>query len=271
MGGSHDARAIAFAELTKFARAIIACAIATPAPEELEPNDPDVDCILRLAEIVREVDGKHDLGAAALAEAILAHPRFSVCLDGPAAPPAPEVWDGPSLADVVKLCQEFFHIADPSNPAFAIVHEMITAAITRWPAPAAQPAAQPVDVANLMRLTEGVDPFAPGDPDPDHIERLAEIIREVDGKHELGVTILAEQILAHPDFSGCHDGPAAPAVSPIEPSPVVIGEAQNKGRDELYANWYQCPNCKDDFIVRSSNFCPECGVKLQWEGGATNA
>lgn len=70
---------------------------------------------------------------AAFARAILA--RWG----HPTAPPAPEVWDGPSLADVVKLCQEFFHIADPSNPAFAIVHEMITAAITRWPAPGAQP------------------------------------------------------------------------------------------------------------------------------------
>jgi hypothetical protein len=88
MGGSHDARAIAFAELTKFARAIIACAIATPAPEELEPNDSDVGRILRLAEIVREVDGKHDLSAAVLAEAILAHPGFSGCHDGPVAAPA---------------------------------------------------------------------------------------------------------------------------------------------------------------------------------------
>jgi hypothetical protein len=61
MGGSYDADAIAFAELTKFARAIIACAIATPAPEELEPNDPDVGRILRLAEIVREVDALEKL------------------------------------------------------------------------------------------------------------------------------------------------------------------------------------------------------------------
>jgi hypothetical protein len=46
---------------------------------------PRVGRILRLAEIIREVDGKHDLGAAALAEAILAHPGFSGCHDGPAA------------------------------------------------------------------------------------------------------------------------------------------------------------------------------------------
>ena len=35
---------------------------------------PKVGHILKLAEIIREVDGSHSLGAAALAEAILDHP-----------------------------------------------------------------------------------------------------------------------------------------------------------------------------------------------------
>ena len=115
--------------------------------------------------------------------------------------------------------------------------------------------------------------LAPDDLPPrvGHILRLAEIIREVDGKHDLGAAALAEAILAHPGFSGCHDAPVASAVSPVEPIPVVIGEAQNIGRDELYTAWYRCPNCKDDMIIRSSNFCPACGVKLQWEEGATHA
>jgi hypothetical protein len=46
-----------------------------------------------------------------------------------------------------------------------------------------------------------------------HILRLTEIIREVDGKHDLGAAALAEAILAHPGFSGCHDGPVASAAS----------------------------------------------------------
>jgi hypothetical protein len=55
--------------------------------------EPDVDHILRLAEIIREVDsGNHSdtfvVGAAALAEAILAHPGFSSCHGAPVAPPA---------------------------------------------------------------------------------------------------------------------------------------------------------------------------------------
>ena len=39
-----------------------------------------------------------------------------------------------------------------------------------------------------------------------HILRLAEIIREVDGGNQLGAAALAEAILEHPGFSGCHDG-----------------------------------------------------------------
>lgn len=41
------------------------------ADEELPPR---VGHILKLTEIIREVDGNHDKGAAALAEAILSHP-----------------------------------------------------------------------------------------------------------------------------------------------------------------------------------------------------
>ena len=136
--------------------------------------------------------------------------------------------------------------------------------------PAAQPAAQPVDVPNLMRLTEGVDPIAPGDPDVDHILALAQILEEVDGRYDTYPED-AKAILAHPGFSGCHDGPVAPTVSTAEPSPVAISEAQNIGVDELYTDWYRCPQCKDDMIPRGSNFCPKCGVKLQWEGGVTHA
>jgi hypothetical protein len=86
----------------------------------------------------------------------------------PATLPAPEVGEvgevgeGPSLADVDELCAEFgFHYDDTQGEPLEILQEMVAAAITRWRAPAAQPAAQPVDVANLMRLAEGVDPFAP--------------------------------------------------------------------------------------------------------------
>lgn len=38
---------------------------------------PDVDLILALAAIIREVDGNNSLGAAALAEEILKHPLIT--------------------------------------------------------------------------------------------------------------------------------------------------------------------------------------------------
>ena len=41
-----------------------------------EKLPPKVGHILRLAEIIRNVDGSHKLGAAALAEAILSHPDW---------------------------------------------------------------------------------------------------------------------------------------------------------------------------------------------------
>jgi hypothetical protein len=44
-----------------------------PTQPEPEGVPPRVGHILRLAEIIREVDGNHDKGAAALAEAILSH------------------------------------------------------------------------------------------------------------------------------------------------------------------------------------------------------
>ena len=47
---------------------------------------------------------------------------------------------------------------------------------------------------------------------------------------------------------------------------VVIGEAQNIGAEEVYCDRYRCPVCKKDNIDRDFSFCPDCGVKLQWEG-----
>ena len=55
---------------------------------------PRVGHTLRLAEIIREVYGGNRLGAAALAEAILAHPGFAGCHDGADASPASQAGEG---------------------------------------------------------------------------------------------------------------------------------------------------------------------------------
>ena len=67
----------------------VAQPVATPAPQE-----PDGDRVQKLAAIIREVDLNPDantfvLGWDELAKAILAHPGFSDCHDGPTALPAP--------------------------------------------------------------------------------------------------------------------------------------------------------------------------------------
>jgi hypothetical protein len=73
---------------------------AEPATDELPPK---VGHILRLAEIIRKVDGKHDKGAAALAEAILSHPRIGEVLPSEAPTPATAPASAPagSLLEVV--------------------------------------------------------------------------------------------------------------------------------------------------------------------------
>ena len=63
-GDDHDHEAVH--ELLETARAALA----------VEAVGPDTDDVLRLAAIIREVDGNHDKGAAALAEAILCHPNY---------------------------------------------------------------------------------------------------------------------------------------------------------------------------------------------------
>ena len=54
--------------------------------------------------------------------------------------------------------------------------------------------------------TRGTSPLLPR---VGHVLRLAEIIKEVDLGNRLDPVSLAEAILAHPGFSGCHDAPAA--------------------------------------------------------------
>jgi hypothetical protein len=72
--------------------------VAPPAEGEVGDEEllPCVGHVLRLAEIIRAVDGNHDKGAAALAEAILSHP--DICSAGLAAAPAT-----PAEGEVGKL------------------------------------------------------------------------------------------------------------------------------------------------------------------------
>lgn len=55
------------------------------------------------------------------------------------------------------------------------------------------------------------------------------------------------------------------AMSPASTGSVSIGEAQSTGYDEWYCPWYLCPKCEESNIARSFSYCPNCGVKLEWQ------
>ena len=81
-----------FDELGRLARAALkAEPVATPATQEL-----DGDRVQKLAAIIREADPARLPRAWShqFAQALLAHPGFSGCCDGPAAPPAPQAGEG---------------------------------------------------------------------------------------------------------------------------------------------------------------------------------
>lgn len=50
---------------------------------------------------------------------------------------------------------------------------------------------------------------------------------------------------------------------------ITIHKVNNcLGKDELYADWYECPKCSDIYNTRRNNFCGNCGVQFEWtEGG----
>ena len=79
---------------------------------------PDTDHILKLALIIREVDGGNRLGAAALAEAILSHPgsRWS-----PATQPEPEELTDEELLAVLSRAVASFPPIHPEAKALSAV------------------------------------------------------------------------------------------------------------------------------------------------------
>ena len=96
----------------------------------------DTNQILRLAAIIREVDGNHSKGAAALAESILDHPGFRVILakaDEPAVPECREpaaVTGQLSDEELLKLAQQWLTEGHHQDYCSATNHAIAQAA--RW-------------------------------------------------------------------------------------------------------------------------------------------
>ena len=110
------------------AAALVAQARALLAQPEPEGPMPEVDDILRLAAIIRRVDGNHDKGAAALAEAILSHPdsRWQHAQPEPQGPTDEELW---GLYDEIG--------GAPEDSAWCANYAR--AALARWGRPAIEP------------------------------------------------------------------------------------------------------------------------------------
>ena len=51
---------------------------------------------------------------------------------------------------------------------------------------------------------------------------------------------------------------------------VKITKKECIGYDEVYAPFFQCPDCKNTQIIKSFMYCPDCGVKLSFTYGAKN-
>jgi hypothetical protein len=116
--------------------------LAQPEPEGLPPR---VGHILRLAEIIREVDGNHDKGAGALAEAILSHPGSRWCTRAELAKPEPE--GGGSIhgleGEIVATIRAYASV-EPQVGASRILHEsgfgvVARAILARFGRPAIKP------------------------------------------------------------------------------------------------------------------------------------
>ena len=118
---------------------------ATPAPEE-----PETERVLRLAAIIREVDLMPDaktlvLGDAALAEAILAHPEFSDCHDGPAALPAPDHVNLIGFAFGREPWATWLRQGGCLESAHCELSDLMLAVLAKWGRPAALPAQEARD------------------------------------------------------------------------------------------------------------------------------
>jgi hypothetical protein len=107
---------------------------ALAEPEGTDGEVPRIGHILRLAEIIREVDGKHDKGAAALAEAILSHPGIrSAGLTAALAEPEAV---GPTNEELVNHVGWFADEACLENSSGDIA-DSCRELIARWGRPAA--------------------------------------------------------------------------------------------------------------------------------------
>ena len=45
----------------------------------------------------------------------------------------------------------------------------------------------------------------------------------------------------------------------------IVTDENHDGLDEIYANFFTCPDCKKNGIIMADAYCRYCGVRLIWE------
>jgi len=45
----------------------------------------------------------------------------------------------------------------------------------------------------------------------------------------------------------------------------IITDKECQGKDEMWCNWYRCPNCEKTNIFPAGNYCPDCGTENEWQ------
>lgn len=45
---------------------------------------------------------------------------------------------------------------------------------------------------------------------------------------------------------------------------IEISDLNSVGFEEAYEEFYSCPKCNNEWIIHSSIYCSNCGIKLNW-------
>jgi hypothetical protein len=46
---------------------------------------------------------------------------------------------------------------------------------------------------------------------------------------------------------------------------TIVDNDLTGNMDEVYCDWYTCPDCGEINIMRDFKFCPHCGKRIRWK------
>lgn len=46
---------------------------------------------------------------------------------------------------------------------------------------------------------------------------------------------------------------------------TIITDEDYVRRDEIYKKFYRCPNCKTSKLMYEYNYCPNCGIEVEFK------